>query len=77
MRTIKIELRYDDSDQEQVAVLDEAGKQCAKSLLSTAMLLATRRKPQIAMFVGDNFNSTEEVNLADEFAEFGSGVAAE
>lgn len=66
MLTIKIELRCDDSDPEKVKLITEAGRMAAKHFYTTALLLADKRKPQIAMQVGDLFETDKEINLADD-----------
>lgn len=67
MKTYTIELRVDEGDVGNDGIIETAAKEAAKHLYTTA-LLCCRRKPQIALFSGDNFASTEEIMLAEEFA---------
>ena len=66
MRTFKIELRVDDADKEKVKLIEQAAKVAAKHLLTTALLLADKRKPQIVLHSDDLFATEEEISLADD-----------
>lgn len=66
MRTLTIQLRFDDSDKEKVQLLEGAAKVAAKHLFTTAILLMDKRKPQIALTGEDFFASQEEIELADD-----------
>ncbi len=66
MKTYTIELRIDEGDAKVVDdVIMQVLKEAAKHAVATALLVCKRR-PQIALFSGDNFSSTEEIMLADD-----------
>lgn len=67
MKTYTIELRVDEGDVGNDNIIEEAAKEGAKHLYTTALLVCKRR-PQIALYSGDNFSSTEEILLADDIA---------
>lgn len=69
MRTINIELRFDDDTPEKVKVIEIAAKMAAKHLFTTALLVSGKRKPQIAMHGSDFFSSAEEISLADDIPQ--------
>jgi len=66
MKTISIELRVDENDADAGPVLEEAAKEAARILLTQAMLVTRRRKPQIAVFIGDNFTASEEIVISED-----------
>ena len=65
MKTYTIELRVDEGDVGNDNIIEEAAKEAAKHLYTTALLVCKRR-PQIALYSGDNFSSAEEIMLADD-----------
>ncbi len=65
MKTITIELRFDADEEEKHEVLKDAAMQAAKHLYTSALLISTKRKPQISMYTADMFAGAEEINLAD------------
>jgi hypothetical protein len=66
MRTMTIELRFDADEEDKHEVLKEAAKAAAKHLYTNALLISTKRKPQIAMYTSDMFAGQEEITLADD-----------
>jgi len=68
MKTLKIELRVDFSDdrENKEKILEDAMKVAAKHMLTTALLLKDKRPPTIALYGGDLFTSEEEIMLADD-----------
>lgn len=66
MRTLTIELRFDADEEDKHEVLKEAAKAAAKHLYTNALLISTKRKPQIAMYTSDMFAGQEEITLADD-----------
>lgn len=66
MKTITIEFRIDEGDEEAANIIEKAAKAAAKHLFTKAQLVAGKRKPQIALYTGDNFSSTEEIMLTDD-----------
>ena len=64
MRTLTIELRFDADEEDKHEVLKEAAKAAAKHLYTNALLISTKRKPQIAMYTSDMFAGQEEIALA-------------
>lgn len=66
MRTLTIELRFDADEEDKHEVLREAAKQAAKHLFTQAVLISTKRKPQIAMYTSDMFAGQEEISLAED-----------
>ena len=64
MRTLTIELRFDADEDDKHEVLREAAKSAAKHLYTNALLISTKRKPQIAMYTSDMFSGQEEISLA-------------
>lgn len=67
VKTYTIELRVDEGDVGNDNTVDEFVKEAAKHVYTTALLVCKRR-PQIALYSGDNFSSTEEILLADDIA---------
>ena len=68
MRTITVELRFDDDTKEKVAVIEKAAKSAAKHLFTTALLVSGKRKPDIAVFGSDFFVEREEISLAEDLS---------
>jgi len=65
--TITLRIDYDTANKRvKEPIITEKAKQCAKELLTIAELTADKRKPQIAVQIGDMFCSTEEIRLVDE-----------
>lgn len=64
MRTLTIELRFDADEEDKHEVLREAAMAAAKHLYTNALLISTKRKPQIAMYSSDMFAGQEEIELA-------------
>lgn len=64
MRTLTIELRFDADEEDKHEVLIEAAKSAAKHLFTNALLISTKRKPQIAMYTSDMFAGQETISLA-------------
>ena len=69
MRTYTIELRADFLEEDKFKTIEAAAKVAAKHLFTTALLLQDKRKPEIALYGGDFFSSTEEIQLADDIPE--------
>jgi hypothetical protein len=69
MRTITIELRIDDDNEEKVQLIEEAAKQAAKHLWAQALLIAGKRKPDLAVRSEDMFAGSREIELLDEVDE--------
>ena len=69
MRTLTIELRFDSDEEERHEVLKQAALQAAKHLFTSALLISTKRKPQIAMYTSDMFAGQNEISLADDLLE--------
>ena len=62
-KTYRIELKIDfDDDARHVALL-EVAKEMARNFVSSAMLLADNRKPQIALITDDAFIGQDEINI--------------
>jgi hypothetical protein len=66
MRTYMIELRVDFEDKEKEEIMLTACKAAAKHVFTTAVLIADKRKPQIALQSGDHFAPAEDIMLADD-----------
>ena len=69
MKTIRIEMKVDfdtDGKEEREKLLLDAAKVAAKHLLTTALLIQGKRKPQIALMTDDLFTGQEEIELADD-----------
>lgn len=69
MRTLTIELRFDADEDDKHEVLREAAKAAAKHLFTNALLISTKRRPQIAMYTSDMFAGQEEISLAADLDE--------
>lgn len=69
MRTVTIELRFDADEEEKHQVMLDVAKQAAKHLFASALLISTKRKPDIAMFTSDMFAGKEEIMLAEDLPE--------
>lgn len=69
MHTIMIELRTnfdtDKADEAQQILIEEA-KTKARELLTIATLLSGKRKPEVALQIGDDFIPPTEVSILDE-----------
>jgi hypothetical protein len=65
LQTYKIELRTDFNDKHKDKLAEHAIRQMAHELITTMMLLADGRKPQIAIETSDMFAGTKEVLLFD------------
>ena len=68
MKSLIIELRYeDDGDEDKQRILRAGAKSAAKHLLTTAMLIQTgKSQPQVALQSSDFFAGTEEISIYDE-----------
>ncbi len=66
LRTYKIELRVDFDVEGKGEMMLETVKMAARHLISTAMLVGEKRKPQIMIESGDMFSPTEEIMLEDD-----------
>lgn len=69
MRTYTIELRVDFSEKENYELLLTSVREAAKGMLTTAVLLSDKRKPQIALQTGDLFEGNEDIALFGEGEE--------
>ena len=69
MRTFTIELRCDMDTDEKQKIMRDAARISAKHLFTTALMISGDRKPQIALHSGDFFESTEQIQLADDIEE--------
>jgi hypothetical protein len=72
MRTLTIELRFDSDEEGRHDALKEAAMQAAKHLFTQALLISTKRKPQIAMYTSDMFAGQTEIELAADLTELGA-----
>lgn len=66
MQEIKITLRIDfDSANKKIKepIMLDLARRAAKELITNAMMIGDKRKPQIAMEVGDHFYSSDEIEL--------------
>lgn len=62
-KTYTIELRVNFTDEGKHDVMREAARDAARTLLTTAMMLADKNKPQVALHSSDFFYGTEELAL--------------
>lgn len=65
MRSVTIELRFDADEEDKHAAVLDAAKMAARHLFTQAVLISTKRKPQIAMFTSDMFVGKEEIEQAE------------
>lgn len=72
MRTLTIELRFDSDEEGRHDALKDAAMQAAKHLFTQALLISTKRKPQIAMYTSDMFAGQQEIELAPDLTELGA-----
>lgn len=54
-KTIKIELRYNSPEDETDKVMRQVTRECARTLMASAMLVSNGRQPQIAVTCEDIF----------------------
>lgn len=66
LETFTMELRVDHTDKAKDAIIADLIRQHCKSILSSAMLLADNRAPQISLMSSNMFEREKEINLADE-----------
>lgn len=70
-KTIKIELRYNSPEGETDKVMRQVTRECARTLMASAMLVSTGRAPQIAVTCEDIFaaDQTKIDLMLDELDE--------
>ena len=68
-----IDLRVDFDGKEKEEIMLKAVRQAAKQLLTTAELIADKRKPDIAVHADDMFAGREEISMFEvgELEEYG------
>jgi hypothetical protein len=66
--TIVIRFDFDDPDGAKLKIMQDTARMQAKALLTTALLLADKRKPQIMLQGGNLFEGEEIISLADDVA---------
>lgn len=66
LKTFTIELRVDYDSPEKEQIILDAAKVAAKHLYTTAVLIADKRKPDIALSTSDLFVGASEISLADD-----------
>jgi hypothetical protein len=68
-----VDLRVDFETKEQEELMLTAVRTCAKELLTTARLLADKRKPDIAIHNDDMYEGRDQIDLftPEEKAEYG------
>jgi hypothetical protein len=70
MKSLIIELRYDDNENPEIdGIIMPAAKIAAKHLFTVACLIAGKRRPQIALRTSDMFVAEEEISLAEDIPE--------
>ena len=69
MFNLKIELRCDPRNDEEVALIKKAAMMGAKHLQTVVLLMGHDRTPQISMFGGDFFTAEEEISMADDIPQ--------
>lgn len=77
LRTYKIELRVDFDDETKNPIIEAAMRMAGKHVLTSAMLLADKRAPTIALWGGDMFEGEKEINLADDIPQDDPPVTSE
>lgn len=65
-KKFRIELAVDYDDDDKLEILRNTVKIAAKQMLTTAMLISDKRKPQIAVESDDMFEGTETISLIDD-----------
>ena len=68
-KTYTIELRVNFTDDGKHDVMREAARDAARTILTTAMMLADKGKPQVALHSSDFFYGTEALSLEDTDAQ--------
>lgn len=66
MRTYTLELVIDFDTEEQYAVIKEQMTVKAREILAISMLIAGKRKPQIALHSTDFFHGNEDIELVGD-----------
>ena len=61
--TIELRVNHDDPSADKDELIRVAVCQAAQQLLTSAMLIQDRRKPQIAVQMGDDFAANEEIDI--------------
>lgn len=64
-RTYRIELKIDFADDDRHEHMLEVAKQYARDFIASAMLLADRGKPDIALITDDSFVGREDIELLE------------
>lgn len=62
--TIDLKVDFDDKAKEEIML--KAARQAAKHLLTTAQLIADKRKPDIAIHSDDMFEGREKIELFED-----------
>jgi hypothetical protein len=65
-KKFRIEIAVDYDSDEKLEILRETVRQCAKQILTAAVLISDKRKPQIAVESDDMFEGTETISLIDD-----------
>lgn len=66
LKTWSIEVKVDFDTPEREGIMLKAVRAAAKQLLTTALLIADKRKPDIAVQSDDMFMGREQVELLEE-----------
>ena len=63
LKTFTVEIRCDFADEAKHEAIKQQVLDAGRTLLATAMLLAEKRKPQVAVFSSDFYAGSEELPL--------------
>lgn len=69
MQKFIVELRVDHDDPSKDKIIEDSMRSLALTALTTAMLVADKRKPQIAFSSGNLFEGEKEISLAGEVSQ--------
>lgn len=64
--TIELRVHHDEPSTEKDDIIRQVVIQAAKHVLTTALLIADRRKPEIAVSAGDMFAGVDKISMAED-----------